>query len=126
MTRRAPASLPPAIAARGSVGQLLRDRGRDTASAKSAIVGDQDGLRRLVMLGLGQQIDGDAARIVRGVGQHDDLGRPGDGVDADAAEHLPLGLGDIGVARSDDPIDRRRSTAVPKASAAIAWAPPTR
>ena len=78
-----------------------------TASANAGIVGDQDGLRRLVVLGLGQQVDGDVARIVRGIGQHDDLGRAGDGVDADPAEHLPLGLGDIGVAGADDAIDRR-------------------
>ena len=78
-----------------------------TASANAAIVGDQDGLRRLVVLGLGQQIDRDVARIVRRIGEHDDLGRAGDGIDADAAEHLPLGLGDIGVAGADDAIDRR-------------------
>ena len=65
------------------------------------------------MLGLGQQIDGDAAGIVGGVGQHDDLGRAGDGVDADAAEHLALGLGDIGVAGPDDAVHRRRCVAVP-------------
>ena len=98
--------LAPAMAARGRVGQLLRDRCRDPVG-ECGIIGDQDGLRRLVVLGLGQQIDGDAARIVRGIGEHDDLGRAGDRVDADAAEHLPLGLGDIGVARTDDPIDRR-------------------
>ena len=60
------------------------------------------------MLGLGQQIDGDAARVVVGIGDHDDLRRAGDVVDADAAEHLALGLGDIGVAGSDDAVHRRR------------------
>ena len=98
--------LAPAMAARGRVGSSCCDRCRDRVG-ECGIVGDQDGLRRLVVLGLRQQIDGDAARIVGGVGQHDDLGRAGDRVDADAAEHLPLGLGDIGVARPDDAIDRR-------------------
>ena len=41
------------------------------------------------------------------LGEDDDLGRAGDGVDADPAEHLPLGLGDIGVAGADDAIDGR-------------------
>ena len=34
------------------------------------------------------------------------LRRPGDHVDADLAEHLPLGGGDVGVARPDDLVDR--------------------
>ncbi len=58
------------------------------------------------MLGLGQQIDGDPAWVVVGVGQHHDLGRAGDRVDTDPAEHLPLGLGDVGVAGADDAVHR--------------------
>ena len=42
-----------------------------------------------------------------GVGDDQDLGRPGDHVDADAAEDTPLGRRDIGVARADDLVDRR-------------------
>ena len=46
---------------------------------------------------------------VAAVGDHQDLGGPGDHVDADLAEHLALGLGDVGVARADDLVDARRS-----------------
>ena len=41
-----------------------------------------------------------------GVGEHHHLGGAGDAVDADAAEHLALGLGDIGVAGADDAVHR--------------------
>ena len=41
------------------------------------------------------------------VGDHQDLGRPGDHVDADRAEHAPLGRRDVGVAGADDLVDRR-------------------
>ena len=61
------------------------------------------------MLGLGQQIDRDAARIIHRIGEHHDLRGPGDRVDTDATEHLPLGFGDICVARADDPVDRRNA-----------------
>ena len=47
------------------------------------------------------------SRIGAGIGEHDDLGRPGDHVDADDAEHPPLGRRDIGVAGADDLGDRR-------------------
>ena len=93
------------MAARGSVGSSAATASA-TASANAGVVGDQDRLRRLVVLGLGQQIDRHAARIVGRVGEHHHLRRAGDAVDADAAEHLPLGLGDIGVAGADDAIDR--------------------
>ena len=43
-------------------------------------VGDQDGLRRLIVLRLRQQIERDAARIVGRAGKYDDLGWPGDRV----------------------------------------------
>ena len=41
------------------------------------------------------------------VGDDQRLGRPGEEIDADAAEQLPLGLGDIGIAGPDDHVDRR-------------------
>ena len=41
------------------------------------------------------------------VGDHQHLRRPGDGIDADRAEHLPLGGGHVGVARADDLGHRR-------------------
>ena len=44
------------------------------------------------------------------VGDDQHFRRPGDHVDADGAEHLPLGGRDIGVARPDDLGDRRGSS----------------
>ena len=64
------------------------------------------------MLGLRQQIRGDPVGIAALVGQDQHLGRPGDHVDADGAEHDALGRRHIGVARSDDlghRLDRRRA-----------------
>ena len=58
------------------------------------------------MLGLGEQVGGDPVGIVVAVGDDQHLRRSGDHVDADGAEHLPLGGGDIGVARADDLGDR--------------------
>ena len=58
------------------------------------------------MLGLGQQVDGDPGGVLGGVGHHQDLRRSGDHVDADGAEHLALGGGDVDVAGADDLIDR--------------------
>ena len=69
--------LAPAMAARGRVGSSAATAAA-TASAKAALVGDQDRLGGLVVLGLGQQIDRDLARIVGGVGQDHDLRRAGD------------------------------------------------
>ena len=43
----------------------------------------------------------------RRVGEDHDLGRTGGQVDADLAEDLELGGGHPGVARPDDPVDRR-------------------
>ena len=46
-----------------------------------------------------------AVQVVVPVGDNQHLGRTGDGMDADAAVDLPLGLGDISVAGPDDLID---------------------
>ena len=124
MTAPCAAQLAPAIAERASVGSSAVTAAT-TASANRRIIGDQDRLRRFVVLRLGQQIDRDATRVVVAGGDHHDLRRAGDVVDADAAEHLTLGLGDIGVAGTDDAV-HRRIVAVPYARAATAWAPPTR
>jgi hypothetical protein len=75
------------------------------AVGEGGVVGDEDRLGELVVLGLGEEIDRDQAGIVGGIGEDDDLGGAGDGIDADAAEDLPLGLGDIGIAGADDAID---------------------
>ena len=54
------------------------------------------------MLGLRQQVGGDPVGMTGAVGQDQHLRRPGDHVDADRAEHQPLGGRHIGVARADD------------------------
>ena len=59
------------------------------------------------MLGLAQQIRGADFAVDAVVGDDERLGRPGQQIDADAAEQLALGLGDIGVAGADDHVDRR-------------------
>ncbi len=55
-----------------------------------------------------EQIGGDPVRIIGAVGDDENFRRPGDGIDADLAEHLALGRGDIGIAGADDLVDRRR------------------
>ena len=72
-----------------------------------AIVGDEDRLRGGIVLGLGQKIGGNPRGIAGLVGDNQHFARPRDHIDADRAEHLPLGCGDIGVARSHDLHHRR-------------------
>ena len=48
-------------------------------------------------------------RIGRRRGEDHALGRPGREVDADLAADLDLGGGDPGIARPDDPVDRREA-----------------
>ena len=59
-----------------------------------------------IVLGLAEQVGGDPVGIVLAVGDDEDFARPGDHVDADDAVELALGLGDLGVARADDHVDR--------------------
>ena len=75
------------------------------------VVGDEDRLRAGIVLGLRQKIGGDPIRIAVLVGDDQHLGRPGDHVDADFAEHQALGGGHIGVAGPDDLGDRRNRLA---------------
>ena len=58
------------------------------------------------MFRLAEQVGGADLAIDRVVGDHQRLGWPGEQVDADAAEQLPLGFGDVGVAGPDDHVDR--------------------
>ncbi len=60
-----------------------------------------------IVLGLPQQVAGHQRRIGRIVGDDHDLGRPGQQVDAAAAEQLPLGFGHVLVARPAQDVDRR-------------------
>ena len=102
------AMVPPTGAGDGSSGERGKFGGDGLSHGirEGRIVSDQDRLGCFIMFRLGQQIDGDTARVVAGGGEDHDLGRAGDVVDADAAEHLTLGLGDISVARPDDPVHR--------------------
>ena len=77
------------------------------------------------MLRLGEQVERDRSRVRAGAGQHEQVGRPGEAVDADAAGHLALGLLHVEVAGPDDHVDGAIDS-VPKASAATACAPPIR
>ena len=61
----------------------------------------------VIVLGLRQQIGGDPVRIGGPVGKDQHLRGTGDHVDADTAEHQPLGGGDIGIAGADDLRHRR-------------------
>ena len=72
---------------------------------EGGIRGDQDRLRAFVMLSLAEKIKRDPIWIVVRVGDHQNLGRPGDHVDADLAKHAPLGGSDIGVAGAGDLVD---------------------
>jgi hypothetical protein len=59
------------------------------------------------VLGLPEQVGGDEFHVGVVVGDHGDLRRPGQQVDAHAAEQLALGFGDVGVAGADDHVHRR-------------------
>ena len=69
------------------------------------IQAEQDGLRRLVVLGLGKEVHRHPLGIGLAVAHDDDLGRPGNHVDAHNAEHQALGSGDVDISRSDNLID---------------------
>ena len=58
------------------------------------------------MLGLPEQVGGDELGVGVSVGDHRDLGRPGEQVDADLPEQLALGLGHVRVAGADDHVGR--------------------
>ena len=57
------------------------------------------------MFGLGDEVQGDATRIRRWLGQDEALGWAGGQVDGHLAGDLELGRRDPRVARTDDPVD---------------------
>jgi len=61
----------------------------------------------LVVLGLREQVERDPLGIGAAVADHRDFRRTGNHVDAHLAEHLPLGLGHVHVAGTDDLVDAR-------------------
>ncbi len=70
-------------------------------------VGDEDGGRERVVLGLADQVGGDVHRVGGGVGEDRDLGRARFGVDADLAGEVALGGGDPDVAGAGDHVGGR-------------------
>ena len=85
---------------------LLGEQGLDRLP-HVGVVGDQQAGGQRVVLGLGDQVDGDQQRVGGGVGEHGDLGRPGEPVGPDPPGHLPLGQGDIEAAGPGHRVDRR-------------------
>ena len=73
----------------------------------AAVGREQQGLRGFVVLGLRKEIHRQPVGRRAAVGNHQDLRRSGDHVDADLPEHLALRLGDVDIARPDDLVDAR-------------------
>lgn len=103
----------PAVVAPRGPGQVVRGHPRqqpvdhvEHRPSQRGGGGDEHGGGVRAVLGLRQQVDGDGERVGGVVGDDQDLGRPGEQVDADLAEQLPLGLGDVGVARPGQHVDR--------------------
>ena len=115
----------PAIAARGRLRSSAATWSA-TRSAKGAesLIGNR--LRRLVVLGLRQQVKRDVARVVGGVGQYHHLRGAGDEVEADAAKNLALCVCPTYAFPGPTMRSTGKIASVPYASAAMAWAPPTR
>ncbi len=74
-------------------------------TSASAVIEERPRLR--IVLGLRDQVERGEPRVDGGVGHDREFARPGQPVDPHDAGDLPLGLGDVRVARSHDPIDRR-------------------
>ena len=62
----------------------------------------QDGLRQFIMFGLAEQIHRHPFSGSAAIGQHQNLARAGNHVDAHGAEHAALGAGHIGIAGAGD------------------------
>ena len=77
------------------------------------------------MLGLGEQVERERMRVGALRGEHQQVAGPGEAVDPDRPDDLPLGLLHVQVARAGDDV-HGLDLSVPKASAAIACAPPMR
>ena len=93
------------MSARGS-SAIWRSTSIGDGIGERGVGGDEDRLRAAAMLGLRQKVGGDPGGIGGAVGDDQHFGRAGDHVDADGAEDLALGGGDIGVAGADDLADR--------------------
>ena len=86
---------------RGSDFELSRERLLHFAG-ECGIIGDQDGLRVDVVLGLGQEIGCDPVGMTAPVRHDQHFGRTGDHVDADLSKDEALGRRHIGISRPHD------------------------
>ena len=82
------------------------DTGRDLRN-EFGIRTQQNRLRQFVMLGLGEQVNGDPVRIGRGIGDDQHFRWSGHHVDADGAEDATLGRRHVGIAGTDDLVHLR-------------------
>ena len=101
-----------AMIARRGIAAICRARARGHRLEQRGVGRDEDRLRELVVLGLREEIHRDPVGIGGRVGDHQDLGCARHHVDADRAEHAPLGRRDVGVAGTADLVDggdRRRA-----------------
>ena len=80
------------------------NRGLD-GDGKLGVGRQKHGLGEFIVLGLAEQVHRDPVGIRSAVADHEDFGRTGDHVDADAAEYMALGSRHVGVARTDDLVD---------------------
>src|SRR5262249_10270946 len=69
-------------------------------------IGDQDGGRGGTVLGLTKQVGRTNFTVHAVIGDDQGLGRPGEKIDSDSAEQLPLGFRHIGVSGAYDHVDR--------------------
>ena len=88
----------------------LRHQNVDTRldlARKLLVAGHQVAGSQRIVLGLRHQVGRDHHRLGRSIGQHADLGRAGDHVDAHIARNNLLGRSDKGVARAGNLVDTR-------------------
>ena len=86
-------------------GELPRHALRDGIEQRR-VRREQNRLRHFVVLGLRKKIHRYPIRVGAGVGDNEYLRGSGDHVDADSAENAPFGGRDIGIAGTDDLVDR--------------------
>ena len=86
--------------------QQVFDTLRD-AVEEAGVRADQQGLRVLVMLGLGKQVHGNPVGIRLTIAYHQYFRGAGNHVDTDLAKHHALGGRHVGIARADNLVDGR-------------------
>ena len=110
MRSRVTTAAPKAASDREAISRLEEARElmfdlRGHGPGKGLVRRQEERARRLVMLGLGQEIRGRKGGLPRPVRDDDDLAGAGDHVDRHPAEDHLLGRRHIGVSRADDLVD---------------------